>query len=78
MKNIKRDKTRKYEDQTRRLTKNNLKIMKNTMHEFSKIFEKIKKMQLTPNLKIDSRLKQETQNIFGFYDFIKIFFRNLF
>ena len=27
-------------------------------------------MQLTPNLKIDSRLKQETQNIFGFYDFM--------
>ena len=27
-------------------------------------------MQLTPNLKIDSRLKQETQNIFGFYDFL--------
>ena len=27
-------------------------------------------MQLTPNLKIDSRLKQETQNIFDFYDFM--------
>ena len=27
-------------------------------------------MQLTPNLKIDSRLKQETQNIFDFYDFL--------
>ena len=30
-------------------------------------------MQLTPNLKFDSRLKQETQNVFGFYDFM-IFF----
>ena len=30
-------------------------------------------MQLTPNLKIDSILKQETQNIFDFYDFM-IFF----
>ena len=30
-------------------------------------------MQLTPNLKIDSRLKQETQNIFSFYDFINFF-----
>ena len=30
-------------------------------------------MQLTPNLKIDSRLKQETQNIFDFYDFINFF-----
>ena len=32
MKNKKRHKSRKYEDQTRRLTKNNLKIMKNTMN----------------------------------------------
>ena len=32
MKNKKRHKTRKYEDQTRRLAKNNLKIMKNTMN----------------------------------------------
>ena len=30
-------------------------------------------MQLTPNLKIDTRLKQETQNIFGFYDFMNFF-----
>ena len=30
-------------------------------------------MQLTPNLKINTRLKQETQNIFDFYDFL-IFF----
>ena len=38
---------------------------------FSKIARKIfKSMQLTPNLKIDSRLKQETQNIFDFYDFL--------
>ena len=29
-----------------------------------------KSMQLTPNLKIDSRPKQETQNIFDFYDFL--------
>ena len=36
MRNKKRHKTRKYEDQTRRLAKNNLKIMKNAMHE---IFE---------------------------------------
>ena len=37
-------------------------------------------MQLTPNLKMDSRLKQETQNIFGFYDFMNFFwiFINLF
>ena len=41
-------------------------------------------MQLTPNLKIDSRLKQETQNIFDFYDFLiffgflLIFFENIF
>ena len=27
-------------------------------------------MQLTPNLKINTRLKQETQNIFDFYDFL--------
>ena len=32
MKNKIRHKTRKYEDQTRRLAKNNLKIMKNTMN----------------------------------------------
>ena len=32
MKNKKRCKTRKHQDQTRRLTKNNLKIMKNTMN----------------------------------------------
>ena len=31
-------------------------------------------MQLTPNLKHDSRLKQETQNIFYFYDFINLIF----
>ena len=30
-------------------------------------------MQLTPNLKIDSKFKQETKNIFDFYDFM-IFF----
>ena len=29
-----------------------------------------KSMQLTPNLKINTRLKQETQNIFDFYDFL--------
>ena len=43
------------------------------MHEFSKKKmrkEFLEKMQLTPNLKIDSRLKQETQNIFDFYDFM--------
>ncbi len=73
MKNNKKHKTRKYQDQTRRLTKNNLKIMKNTMHEFSKNAQIFKDMQLTPNLKIDIRLKQETQNIFCFYDFIKFF-----
>ena len=36
MENKKRHKTRNFKDQTRRLTKNNLKIMKNAMHEFSK------------------------------------------
>ena len=30
-------------------------------------------MQLTPNLKFDTRLKQETQNFFGFYDFKNCF-----
>ena len=37
-------------------------------------------MQLTPNLKFDIRLKQETQNIFCFYDFIIFldFFKNYF
>ena len=64
MKNKKRHKTRKYEDQTRRLVKNNLKIMKNAMHEFSKKCNKEINMQLTPNLKFDSRLKQETQKYF--------------
>ena len=37
MKNNKRHKTRNHQDQTRRLVKNNLKIMKNAIHE---IFEK--------------------------------------
>ena len=31
----------------------------------------LEKIQLTPNLKIDSRLKQETQNIFDFLWFSK-------
>ena len=42
-------------------------------------------MQLTPNLKINTRLKQETQNIFYFYDFLiflyfyfKFFSKNIF
>ena len=66
MKNKKRHKTRKYEDQTRRLVKNNLKIMKNTCISFQKM-HKFLNMQLTPNLKVDSRLKQETQkNIFDY------------
>ena len=43
MKNTIQHKTRKYEDQTRRLIKNNLKIMKNAMHEFSKTFRKLKR-----------------------------------
>ena len=73
MKNNKRHKTRNHQDQTRRLVKNNLKIMKNTMNAW--IFENnarknFKSMQLTPNLKINTRLKQETQNIFDFYDFL--------
>ena len=34
-------------------------------------------MQLTPNLKWDTRLKQETYNIFGLYDFVNFFFRKL-
>lgn len=33
---------------------------------FRKMHKFLEKMQLTPNLKIDSRLKQETQNIFLF------------
>ena len=37
---------------------------------FRKMHNNFKSMQLTPNLKIDSRLKQETQNIFYFYDFL--------
>ena len=72
-KNKKKHKTRKFKDQTKKIIKNNLKIMKNIMHEFSKILRKLKRMQLTPNLKIDTRLKQETSNYFWFYDFI-IFF----
>ena len=87
MKNNKQHKTRKHQDQTRGLIKNNLKIMKNTMNawDFRKMQENFfKSMQLTPNLKIDSRLKQETQNIFGFYDFmiffvfLLFFFENIF
>ena len=40
-------------------------------HECMNFFEKCKmNMQLTPNLKINTRLKQETQNIFDFYDFL--------
>ena len=43
-------------------------------HECMKFSKKCKKnfksMQLTPNLKINTRLKQETQNIFDFYDFL--------
>ena len=30
-------------------------------------------MQLTPNLKFDTRLKQETQNFFGFYGLLNFF-----
>ena len=38
---------------------------------FSKKCKKnFKSMQLTPNFKINTRLKQETQNIFDFYDFL--------
>ena len=37
---------------------------------FWKMHTFLEKMQLIPNLKIDSRLKQETQNIFDFYDFL--------
>ena len=41
---------------------------------FSKKCKKnFKSMQLTPNLKINTRLKQETQNIFDFYDFLNFF-----
>ena len=50
MKNIIQHKTRKHQDQTRKLTKNNLKIMKNAMHEFSKIKER-------DELAIDTKLK---------------------
>ena len=42
------------------------------MHEF---FEECKmNMQLTPNFQLDSRLKQETWNIFYFYDFFYFYF----
>ena len=63
MKNNKQHKTRKHQDQTRKLTKNNLKIMKNTMNAWNfrkKCKKNFKSMQLTPNLKINTRLKQET------------------
>ena len=66
MKNKKRHKTRESKDQIREIIKNNLKIMKNTMHEFSKILRKVKKMQLTPtyNLPLESNRKHKI--IFGF------------
>ena len=58
--NKERHKTRKTKDQTRKIIKNNLKIKEEHMMNFQKL--KIKSMQLTPNLKFDTRLTQETQN----------------
>ena len=74
MKNKKRHKTCKCKDQTRRLTKNNLKIMKNTMNAwiFSKNARWICNWHQTYNMTQDSN-KKHKKYFWIFYDFM-IFF----
>jgi len=52
MKNKMQHTTRKYEDQPRGFIKNNLKIMKNAMHEFSKNARKFEKYAIDTKLTI--------------------------
>ena len=86
MKNNIQHKTRKHQDQTRRLVKNNLKIMKNTMNAW--IFEKCKKIFLKHAIdtKLKNWLKTQTRNtkyfwflwFYDFFVFLLIFFKNIF
>ena len=55
MRNNKTLRTREFKDQSNEIIKNNLKINEDTCMN-----KKNRNMQLTPNLKLDTRLKQKT------------------